>query len=59
MNEQAIRDSLANKLETERLNNKQLLKELNRANKTITKLRDLLGKQTTRVLANAQNVKEK
>ena len=51
------KQQLSVKLENETLNNKKLLKELNKANKTITKLREHLEKQMTRVVTHAKSVK--
>ena len=41
------------------MNNKQLLRELNKANQTITRLKGLLEKQTSRVVDQVKSAKEK
>ena len=51
------KQQLAVKLENETLNNKKLLRELNKANQTISSLRSHLEKQTTRVVDHAKSAK--
>ena len=55
--ENTQKQQLSVKLENETLNNKKLLRELNKANQTISQLRSHLEKQTTRVVDQAKNAK--
>ena len=59
MQENTQRQQLSVKLENETLNNKKLLRELNKANQTISQLRKHLEKSTSRVVDQAKSAKYK